>query len=178
LCLIESWYNELVSLVALRKLSAPQLSAGPLGGAKKGIIMRIVFLILLLPAVLFSQTKSIPMISQKANPGYAWIIQLIQGSTDWDHSCAYRIVVTRSEIYNTVYIEKVTFGEEGCCAKVVSTRKFNLEQFAESFDIKGELAGFEFHAWINPTVFKFKMHDRIFKVSDISKDIVQVEEVK
>jgi hypothetical protein len=33
---IESYQHELVSLVASRKLSVPQLSAGPLAGTKKG----------------------------------------------------------------------------------------------------------------------------------------------
>jgi hypothetical protein len=34
LCLIESWYNELVSLGACCKFAVPQLSAGPLGCAE------------------------------------------------------------------------------------------------------------------------------------------------
>jgi hypothetical protein len=140
--------------------------------------MRILYLILFVPIILLAQTKTISTVSQKNNPGYAWIIQLEQGPINWDSSCAYRVVVTRSEIYNTVYFEKVTFGEEGCCAKVVSTRIFNLEQFAKLFGIKGELAGFEFQTWNNPTIFTFKMQDRTFKVSELSKDNVLVEEIK
>ena len=70
------------------------------------------------------QPVAIPMTADMADY-YPWITFLSQGPIDWfatDESApvqgrAYRLVITTSEIYNTVYIEMVTFGGEGCCKK-------------------------------------------------------------
>ncbi|MFH0959040.1 MAG: hypothetical protein V1897_10095 [Pseudomonadota bacterium] len=57
-----------------------------------------------------------------------------EGKTTLDaQSRTYRVVVTTSEIYNRVYIEEITSGDEGCCAKIVSVREINLEQLYRRF---------------------------------------------
>jgi hypothetical protein len=81
---------------------------------------------------------------------YPWITFLSEGPVDWfakDENApvqgrAYRVVITTSEIYNDVYIELVTLGREGCCKKLRSVRKFDLDAFCSAFNFIGERSGF------------------------------------
>ena len=114
---------------------------------------------------------------------YPWITFLSQGPIDWFEknenakvqARAYRVAVLVSEIYNTVYLEEVTFGSEGCCKKLSRSRRFDLKGFASAFGFTGELSGFEFVRWVNPTSFVFRYHERNFVMSAINKTEVKVE---
>ncbi len=110
--------------------------------------------------------------------GYPWITQLEQGATDWDTHIAFRVVVQTEETFNSVFLEKITFGDEGCCTKVASTREFDLRGFAEVFAIKGTLSGFEFVSWNSTTSFMFRIQKRTFRLSNIQNQKVEVEEIK
>jgi hypothetical protein len=97
-----------------------------------------------------TQVVDVPMSAAKADY-YPWVTFLSEGPIDWfsnDESApvqgrAYRLVITTSEIYNTVYIEMVTFGGEGCCKKLKSVRKFDIAYFCKTFNFIGEQTGFE-----------------------------------
>lgn len=114
---------------------------------------------------------------------YPWITFLSQGPTDWFEKNenakvqgrAYRVAILVSEIYNTVYLEEVTFGSEGCCKKLSRSRRFDLKGFALAFGFAGELSGFEFVGWLGPTSFVFRYRERNFVMSAISKAEVKVE---
>ena len=138
----------------------------------------IILLSLFASTLIFSQPKLIPTKLEKSPASYPWITFLSQGETNWKEGYALRVVVTTSEIYSSVYFDKITFGEEGCCAKVVSTRKMNLEEFARIFSLQGELAGFEFVSWMTSSSFRFKMHNRLFELTELNKDKVLIKEIK
>jgi hypothetical protein len=113
---------------------------------------------------------------------YPWITKMEIGPIDWVYESedvagrAYRVVVTTSEIYNSMYFEEITIGDEGCCVKVSSTRMFEIEQFAKKAGLKGELASLRFVEWLSPTSFKFKFHNRSFILRNVEKKIVSVME--
>ena len=113
---------------------------------------------------------------------YPWITVMKRGTVDWVYESddvegrAYRVVVLTSEIYNTVYFEEITIGDEGCCVKVASTREFEIGQFAKKAGFKGELAGFRFVDWLSPTSFKFKFKNRLFILRNVEKKQVSVTE--
>ena len=109
--------------------------------------LKIISIGLFIPLSLYSQSKLISTVIEKEPVGYPWITQLEQGATDWDTHIAFRVVVQTEETFNSVFLEKITFGDEGCCTKVASTREFDLRGFAEVFAIKGTLSGFEFVSW-------------------------------
>jgi len=128
-----------------------------------------------------AQAVPIPTSTAKADY-YPWITFLSEGPIDWfakDESApvqgrAYRLVITTSEIYNTVYIEMVTLGGEGCCKKLKSVRKFDLDTFCKAFNFIGEQAGFELVEWLNETSLVFRYQERDFVMSDIGKERVRV----
>jgi hypothetical protein len=89
-----------------------------------------------------------------------------------------RVVVTRSEIYDSVYIEEVTFGEEGCCARVSAVRSIDMAAFQESFGMHGEVAGFQFDRWLSPSSFGFTFKRRRFVLSNAGLPNVSILETK
>jgi hypothetical protein len=141
----------------------------------------------LLLLVLLASTATAGSVFVSTEPAkanyYQWITFLSEGPIDWFEENenakvqgrAYRVVVLVSEIYNTVYLEEVTFGSEGCCKEVLSTRRFDLKAFTSAFGFKGELSGFEFVQWLSPTSFVFRYHERNFVMSAINKAKVKVE---
>ena len=70
-----------------------------------------------------------------------------------------RLVVYRSEIYQSVAIETITTGLEGCCTKLAASRLIDLQAFATHFGFKGELNGFVFSGWSSPNSFRFTFRD-------------------
>ena len=130
----------------------------------------------------FAETVAIRTTPAKANY-YPWITYLSQGPIDWFEKNenakvqgrAYRVVILVSEIYNTVFLEQVTFGTEGCCKKLSHSRRFDLKTFAEKFGFAGELSGFEFVRWLSPTSFVFQYQERNFVISAINKPDVKIE---
>jgi hypothetical protein len=114
---------------------------------------------------------------------YPWVTFLSQGPIDWFEKNenakvqgrAYRVAILVSEIYNTVFLEEVALGSEGCCKKLSRSRQFDLKAFAASYGFKGELSAFEFVRWLSPTSFVFRYRDRNFVMSAINKVQVKVE---
>ena len=112
---------------------------------------------------------------------YPWITFLSEGNKTWLKmstkegitSFANRVIITTSEIYNTIYFEKVTFGEEGCCKQVEYIVEFDLQSFANKYFIGGELTGFHFMSWQKDGSFDFEMKNQKFNVQ-ISKEKVLV----
>jgi hypothetical protein len=82
-----------------------------------------------------------------------------------------------SEIYDTVLIEEVTFGSEGCCKKVRNVRKVDLEAFAKAFDMVGEISGFEFLNWGVDDSFRFRFKGREFHASGLGKSPLTISEL-
>jgi hypothetical protein len=128
---------------------------------------------------------------QKTADYYVWITMLSPGEKIWNNlsdkdyerlgekaiaARQFRIAVTTSEIYNTVYLEEITEGPEGCCRKFVKIRQLDLNDMQKKFNLRGELAGFEVYYWTSPTSFKFKLQDRTFDLSGLDKLKVFVEE--
>ena len=61
----------------------------------------------------------------------------------------FRLIVTKSEIYLHLYIQKIEIGEEGCCTKVVKT-----------YDIDGDKLGGNYSIY-SVTDIKWLSHDSL-----------------
>jgi len=120
---------------------------------------------------------------------YAWIVFLSEGPTMWREipspnrsegpksvGRAYRVVQLVSEIYDTILVEEVTFGHEGCCKKVRSVTKIDLDAFAKAFGFVGEISGFEFIQWGSGTSFLFRFKGRLFLATGLGKPALTVSE--
>ena len=88
-----------------------------------------------------------------------------------------RVVVLTSEIYNTVYIEEITIGREGCCRRLKSIRKLDLEDWAQQLKTKGELAGFRIVRWNTPTTAEVEFQGRAFVLSELDRARVRVRAI-
>ena len=115
---------------------------------------------------------------------YAWISALSVGPTEYTYGPneqdttgrTYRIAVLTSEIYNTVLIEEISEGQEGCCMKLVAVRELDLEALTEKFSLRGETSGFEVIRWLSPTSLEVSLLGHRFVVSELFMAEVLVEE--
>lgn len=88
---------------------------------------------------------------------------------------ALRVVVYRSEAHQSLVIETLTTGLEGCCSKVAQARAFDLDAFAARFGFKGEISGFAFSGWSSPRSFRFIYKDKPFHATVIDGGRIRVE---
>jgi len=116
---------------------------------------------------------------------YEWITALSSGPIEWKEGKTendtsgerYRVVVTTSEIYNSVYLEKISLGTEGCCVQLRSIQNLNLNILKENFGLKGEIAGFKLIEWETFNVFIFTIHSRTFRAQVAENSEVEIEEI-
>ena len=136
----------------------------------------------LIPSAAFADPVVIKTTPANTNY-YPWIVQLSQSPIDWVEGDvnakiqgrAYRVVILLEDIYNSVFIEQVTFGTEGCCKKVSSVRRFDIKTFSAKFGLIGEISGFRFIRWLSPTSFIFLYKDLLFVMTEIDEPEVKVE---
>jgi hypothetical protein len=132
-----------------------------------------------------SQTISIPLVDPPRGDRYAWITQLSTGPVSWsgtpDSEVAghfFRVVVTTTEIYNDVFVERLTLGEEGFDKRLVSTRMMDVETMASAFAIRGEFAGLRVEQWDGPDAFVMSINQRRFRVTLTGEDLVLMDEIE
>ena len=115
---------------------------------------------------------------------YAWITSLKEGPINWldkpegeSEGKAYRTVITTADIYNSLYIEEVTFGSEGCCKQIISKKKLDLYELFIKFGLTGEVTNVQFSKWVNPSTFNLKIRDKLFSVS-IKKNSATIKQTE
>ena len=96
-------------------------------------------------------------------------------SPDTPEAQTLRIVVYRSEIYQSLVVETLTTGLEGCCSKVAVARSFDLAEFAEHFGFKGEVSGFVFAGWSSPRSFRFTYQGQPFHATIINGVRIRID---
>ena len=143
---------------------------------------RILLFVLLL-------TGYLPLVGGASNTNipdyYEWITALSSGPIKWKEGITendtsgerYRVVITTSEIYNSVYLEKISIGPEGCCVQLQSIQNLNLNNLKVKFGLKGEIAGFKLIEWETFNVFIFTIHSRTFKAQIAENSEVEIEEI-
>lgn len=87
-----------------------------------------------------------------------------------------RLVVYRSEASQSVVVETVTTGLEGCCSKVARTQMIDLEGFARHFGFAGEPGQFSFAGWTSADSFRFDYDGKPF-VARVSAREVRFDRV-
>jgi hypothetical protein len=121
---------------------------------------------------------------------YPWIEQLITAPTEWlpeiddeeesvetVRGTHWRFIVTRSEIYVSIYLEQVSFGMEGCCMKLALVRAVEEEDIARHFRLRGELSRLENLIAVDHRSFRFVLHGVPLKLIVLSPDSARVERV-
>ena len=126
----------------------------------------------------------------KSRDYYASIVFLSEGPITWRSTPpktvgedptsvgrGYRVVQLISEIYDTLLVEEVTLGDEGCCKKVMRVSRVDLDGFAKAFGFIGEISGFEFVKWESETSFRFRFKGREFKATGLGNPKLTISEV-
>lgn len=98
---------------------------------------------------------------------YPWIEQMLASPTEWFDAAQAdgvlgvltRAVVLRSEIYVALFIERVSLGDEGCCVRLRSVHRVDLEAVARAYGLRGELSRFSLDAAVAPGVFRVNLQD-------------------
>jgi hypothetical protein len=96
-------------------------------------------------------------------------------SPDAPQAQSLRVVVYRSEIYQSLVVETLTTGLEGCCSTVAAARSVDLASFAEHFGFKGELSGFVFAGWSSPSSFRFTYRGQPFHATVINGVRIRID---
>jgi hypothetical protein len=140
----------------------------------------LVLLLLVSPILGYSQSVTLKLLP-KSKVIYESIIMLSEGNTDWleepideVEGIAYRVIMTREDIYNRIFIEKITYGMEGCCKSIIYKKEVSLEELYKMFNLKGEIAGVEFRDWVNDKSFDLRINNKIFTITIIDDTIVEV----
>jgi hypothetical protein len=90
----------------------------------------------------------------------------------------YRIATFSDDQRFRIYIEKVEFGDRGCCLEIVEYRQLIInEQFLKKhFPHNKGNHGFKLVHWLNPEVFVFEAYSGRYKLSNISDEAPLIEE--
>ena len=144
----------------------------------KNIILSLLFLT---PLSTFCQENQFDL-EPVEKDYYNWITFLSESPIEWFdnpndniYGCAYRFVITTSEIYDNIYIENVTFGEEGGNKMLVSKQRIPLNEIADKYDIRGEISGIKFVRWIDSASFIIDIHRIEYSISILKDKVIVVK---
>ena len=82
---------------------------------------------------------------------------------------AYRLATFTVEGVYRVYLEKVNFGDNGCCLEIVDYRELMIteEELKRLFPQNSGNYGFKLVSWVNATSFTFEAFGGSYLLSDI-----------
>lgn len=89
----------------------------------------------------------------------------------------YRLIITTSEIYNGIYIEKGIESENGGGTKIVWKRLISENDLYSNFNLKGEFSAVEFVKWNSWNSFILKIQGEKYKFNHIEKKGIEVEKM-
>jgi hypothetical protein len=124
---------------------------------------------------------------QSTKVNYEWISLLAEGPAAWlasDERTQVQGKVLRMVIYagteempSTYRIEEITFGQEGCCRKLLRAREFQLYGHMKAFGALNRKEGreFEFIKWLSPSSLEFKHFGKQYALYDLDKRLVKLK---
>ncbi len=145
--------------------------------------MRIIltFFCLIIFLQVFGQVKKIKTSDYTEKQYYTDITFLSEGefspkiaANNVDRQTAFRVIITTSEIYNTLIFEKVSYGSEGGNKQILTKRKVDLEQIWTEFKLTREITSLEFIKWLTWDSFEIKILDSNYIFKDISSGTINV----
>ena len=127
-------------------------------------------------------THEINTDSSRPTDYYAWLTTLSVGpftslenpTSDDSVGYLFRVGITTSEIYNTIIIEKLTFGSEGSRARIAFSHAVDMRQFQDAFHVDGEMSGVQIVKWMSPWSFVFSLHRVDYSVSNLENSKVTI----
>jgi len=92
----------------------------------------------------------------------------------------YRIATFSENQLYRIFIEKVEFGDSGCCLEIVDYRELIINEIflTKQFPKNTGSHGFKLIRWLKPTSFEFQAYGGVYKLSEIDKKKPFLEEIK
>lgn len=133
----------------------------------------------------FGQIKKIKTIDFSNKEYYLDITFLSEGEFQpqktknrTENDIAFRVVILTSEIYNTLVLEKVSYGSEGGNKHIINKRKVDLSQIWTEFKLTGEITDLEFIKWLTWDSFEIKIQELTYIFKNISLSTIDVQRKK
>lgn len=135
--------------------------------------------------VVFSQSE-IRTSDKSEKDIYKWITTISKGELfipenqnlkEFSIGEFYRLIITTSEIYNGIYIEKGIESENGGGTKIVWKRLINENDLYSNFNLRGEFSGVKFVKWNSWNSFILKIQGEKYKFNHIEKKGIEVEKM-
>ena len=106
---------------------------------------------------------------------HSWISELTSGNVIWFEvprgeifATQYRIAIAISDIYHTLIVEKILYGNEGCCKRVDKSWKIDLMNVHLEYGTSSE-APINLGEWLTETKPTFLIADKQFSI-DLTTD--------
>jgi hypothetical protein len=111
---------------------------------------------------------------------YPWITTLDEGPFNETDSTFefFRIVITTSEIYNGIYIERCSQGLEGGGRRIKWRRLIDDEELTEKFSLRGEFAGVTLRGWRGWNSFALNILGDKYVFVELENELVTVQKEK
>ena len=136
-------------------------------------------------------TASVPVSSvtqDKVRPSYPFPTFLSTGPYIWYEKAkdnpikghTFRIATFAKEQNYRIFIEKVLFGDNGCCLEIVEYRELLIDEqfFKKHFPINTGRHGFKLIRWSSSDSFEFSAYGGTYKLTDIGKNQPILEELE
>lgn len=92
---------------------------------------------------------------------------------------AFRISTFSEQQQYKIFIEKIEFGDGGCCREIIEFRELLLDEnfLNQHFPANAGKHGFKLIRWISPETLEFEAYGGKYKLSDIGNTQPTIEEL-
>ena len=130
----------------------------------KKSIVRVFLLLLFLFSfkITHSQINDVVDINPAVN-------SIFSGPMKWSENggVRFRVVVLLSEVYLSMYIQKIKYGSENCCAKIVKSYQLDLNEVLSN----QQLYNIDNLIWLDFDRIKFKEGSSIYIVEELDGEV-------
>ena len=126
---------------------------------KKNYIKHIfIFFILFNSKIAYSQKYDVENISPVVDAVFS-------GPFKWNEDSGerFRVIVLLNEVYLSMYIQKIAYGPENCCAKIVKNYQLDLKKIIDD----QQLYSVDDFVWLDFDKIQFKGNSRIYTVENL-----------
>ncbi|RLA05528.1 MAG: hypothetical protein DRQ47_00980 [Gammaproteobacteria bacterium] len=148
----------------------------------------IIIFLLSLSTSLFAEVPVATEKQDKIRPSYPFPTFLSTGPYIWYENVknkpikghTFRISTFSTEQSYEIFIEKVEFGNDGCCLEIIDFRQLILDKaFLQTHYPKNKGShNFKLIRWLEPEVFEFQAFGGKYKLSQIGEQSPLLEEIE
>jgi hypothetical protein len=153
---------------------------------KNSLLVIALLLTVVLTEAATASTAVTTIVQDKIRPSYPFPAFLSTGPYTWyadvekkpTKGHTFRISTFIVDHTYSIYIEKVQFGDDGCCLEIINYRKLLIDEtfLKIHFPKNKGLHGFKLIRWINAETFEFQAYGGTYKLSNISISKPIIEE--